>query len=129
MSSDEHAIRDVISTWLKATSAGDINTVVTLMSSDVVFLLPGRPPMKGRDSFIKAFSAGAQQMRMEGVSEVQEIQISGDLAYSWTHLTVTATPLNGGAAIERKGHILTVFRKQSDGKWVLIRDANLMATV
>ena len=32
--------------------------------------------------------------------EVQELQVSGDLAYCWTALTVRMTPLSGARASE-----------------------------
>ena len=44
---DEQAIRDLISNWLKFTSAGDVDAILRLMAEDVVFLLPGQAPMKG----------------------------------------------------------------------------------
>jgi uncharacterized protein (TIGR02246 family) len=42
MDPDEQAIRDVVSTWMAATKGGDIETVLTLMTDDVVFLAPGQ---------------------------------------------------------------------------------------
>jgi len=37
-------------------------------------------------------------------------------------------PADGSASIERAGDTLTVFRRQ-DGRWLLMRDANLLAPV
>jgi ketosteroid isomerase-like protein len=37
------------------------------------------------------------------------------------------TSLETGGKTERVGHVLTVFRKSASGKWLLARDANLMA--
>ena len=45
MQNDEQAIRQLVATWMAATKAGDMETVLSLMADDVVFLLPGRPPM------------------------------------------------------------------------------------
>jgi ketosteroid isomerase-like protein len=39
---------------------------------------------------------------------------------------VTATPTEGGDAMRRAGPVLSVFRKEPDGRWVLFRDANLL---
>jgi uncharacterized protein (TIGR02246 family) len=50
MQSDEQEIRQLVATWMAATKAGDIDTVLPLMTEDVVFLLPGRPPMIGKRS-------------------------------------------------------------------------------
>ena len=63
-----------------------------------------------------------------GTSEIQEIKILGDWAYMWASLTVVVTPPGGGRPITRKGHTLSVLQKQN-GRWVLVRDANMLATV
>jgi len=125
MSGDEQAIRELIATWNRETAAGDAAPLVNLMAEDVVFLTPGRPPMRGRDAFVTAFQAALKRFRIDPVSEVQEIQIADDLAYCWTHLTVTMTPINGGAAARRSGYTLTILRKQA-GAWVIARDANML---
>ena len=124
---DEQAIRDLIATWLRASAAGDTETVLSLMADDVVFLLPGRPPMCGKATFAAGQTA-LKDFRLEGNSEIQEIRVSGDWAYCWTKLTVVVTPLAGGAPIKRRANTLSVYRKQS-GKWLLYRDANLLAVV
>ena len=49
MSTDEQAIRDLIASWHRATAAGDVETVLTLMAEDVVFLVAGHPPTRGRN--------------------------------------------------------------------------------
>ena len=51
MQNDEQAIRELVATWIRASKAGDTPTVLGLMAEDVVFLVPGHPPMRGRDAF------------------------------------------------------------------------------
>jgi len=122
---DEQAIRDLIATWLSASKAGDTETVLGLMSDDVVFLVCGRPPMRGKKEF--AASQGAlKDVEMDGVSEIQEVRVLGDWAYVWTHLTVDFRPRAGGVAQKRAGNTLSILRKH-DGKWLLVRDANMLA--
>ena len=64
-------------------------------------------------------------MRIDPTSEVQEVQVSGDLAFVRAHLTVRVTPA-GGPPMERTGQTLSIFKKQN-GQWLLARDANLLA--
>lgn len=129
MQSDEEQIRQLVSTWLAASQAGDVDTVLTLMAEDVIFLVPGQPPMRKAD-FAAAARAqtGRAAPRIEGSSEIQEIKVVGDWAFMWTKLRVVATPSDGSPAIERAGHTLTVLKKEN-GKWLLARDANLLAPV
>ena len=84
--------------------------------------------MKGRGTFGEALRNLLTTHRIESTGEVQEVAVSGDLAYCWTTLTVRMVSLSGDSSNARTGHTLSVFRKQSDDSWVLIRDANLLPT-
>lgn len=126
MTNDEKAIRNVISSWQKAIAEGDLDRILTLMSEDVVFLTPGQPPMHGRETFAAASRTNAGQIDIEASGEPVEIQVSGDMAYAWTNLTVTITPRNGDTPTRRRGSTLSIFRKTAAGNWVLSRDANLL---
>lgn len=127
MPNDEQEIRDLVSTWMAATRSGDTETVLNLMADDVVFLVPGQPVMRKADF---AAAARAQSApggpKFEGTSEIQEIKVLGDWAFMWTRLTVVVTPPGGAQATTRSGHTLSVLKKER-GKWVLARDANLLA--
>jgi len=126
MRSDEQAIRDVFNDWQQASAIGDVSKLRDLMAEDVVFLLPGQPPMQGRETFIEAFESGLQKIRIQSSGEIQEIHVSGPLAYCWSHLSVNITPLAGGQPKRRSGYVLTILRKQPAGNWVVIRDANML---
>ena len=127
MNTDEQAIRDLVARWHRATAAGDVDTVLGLMADDVVFLVPGQPPMKGRSSLECGLRALLTQHRIESTGEVREVEVSGSLAYCWTDLNVRVVPLSGGDAKVRSGSALSILRKQATGSWVLARDANLLA--
>jgi len=127
MTADEQAIRDLVSTWLSATRAGDHETVLGLMAEDVVFLQPGQEPIRGRAAFAKMQQALAS-MDIDASNAIQEIRVFGDWAYCWNHLTIAVTPQHGGAPVKRSGHVLSVLQKQND-RWVIVRDANLLTVV
>ena len=125
MTADERDIRDLIATWMQASQAGDFATVLSLMTDDVIFLVPGREPF-GKQAFA-AMSQAMQGARMEGTSEIRELQILGDWAYLRNHLNITVTPA-AGVPVRRAGYTLTILRKQN-GRWLLARDANLLGLV
>ena len=126
-SEDEAQIRALIETWMVATRAGDVEAVMGLMTDDVVFLMPGRPAMSRADFEAAAkLQAGDAGPRIDGTSEIQEVQVAGGWAFARSHLTVTITPPGGGALpIVRAGPVLSVFRKEQ-GRWLLARDANML---
>lgn len=123
MTDDERAIREVVSTWLEATKRGDTETVLGLMTDDVVFLVPGMQPF-GREAFAAA-SNGMKGVRIEGTSDIRELQVLGDWAFIRNHIRMSITP-KGGATVQRSGWTLTLLRKEGDGRWRLARDANLV---
>ena len=126
MSNDDQSIRDLIAAWHEATSKGDLAQLLTLMADDVVFLVAGKSPMRGRDDFAAGFKKAIEGFHIQSSSQVQEIQVNGDWAYLWNYLVVTMTPKDGGTPNRRTGNVLSVLRKQPDGSWVMFRDANLL---
>jgi uncharacterized protein (TIGR02246 family) len=126
VSTDEEAIRSLVAQWHRATATGNVDAVLRLMAEDAVFLVAGKPPMKGRDAFEKGLRALLASHRVYSTGQVQEVQIAGNLAYCWTMLNVRIMPLSDGTPTVRSGSALSILRKRSDGSWVLVRDANLL---
>lgn len=109
---------------MSASKAGDLPTVLNLMSDDVIFMVPGREPF-GKE----AFKAGSEQMKdvkIDGTSEIQELKILDDWAWMRNKLRVTITVPNTPPTT-RSGYTLTILRKKPDGQWAIARDANLLA--
>ena len=127
MHGDEQAIRQLIATWLDASMAGDTETVLGLMTEDVVFLQPGQTPMRGRTGFATAQS-GLGKMRIKASSDIQEIRVFGGWAYCWNKMSVTISPEDGGDSVVRAGNVLSILRKQA-GAWQIFRDANMLTVV
>jgi uncharacterized protein (TIGR02246 family) len=131
MSSDEADIRALIQRWHEATALGDVDAVLALMSEDVEFFVAGKQSMKGRAAFAAGLRGLLKTHRIVSSGDVREVQVSGDLAFavSLLHVRIIATDAGGedvGGESVRSGHALSVFRRQADGSWLLIRDANLL---
>jgi len=128
MQRDEQEIRQLVTSWMQASKAGDIDTVLGLMTEDVVFLRAGQPPMIGKAAFAAAarIPPGQEGPQIDGTSEIQEITVSGDWAYMWSKLTVVVTPPGGASSNTRSGYTLSVLKRQN-GRWLLARDANMLS--
>lgn len=125
-SAEQQKVRSVIDKWLAASKAGDLETILTLMTEDAVFLT--RNGVMRREDFIASFQAMAGNVEIDGRPDIQEITIQGDLAVCWNKLEVRIKP-SGGNELTRAGDVLTVFHCSPDGQWRLWRDANLLAPV
>ena len=128
MGPDERAIREVHSTWIDAVNAGNLVCLLSLMADDVVFLNPGQAPV-GRDGFSPGFSTAHQEARINCISELEDVAVVGEVAYTLSRDSLSVTPRGGGEATQLAGHRITVYRKQPDGRWLLARDAHTLAPV
>jgi uncharacterized protein (TIGR02246 family) len=125
MTDDERAIRGLVTSWMKASQDGDVETVLGLMDDDAVFMVPGREPF-GKQAFAAA-SQAMKGMRMEGTNDIRELKVLGGWAYLRAFIQITMTP-SEGTPVRRAGYTLTILRKGADGRWRLARDANLLTS-
>ena len=125
---DEDAIRKVHASWINAVNAGDLARLLTLMTDDVVFLNPGREPI-GQREFPNGFLTGHQRSWIHCVSEIEEVAVFGEVAYTRCRDSLSVKPRTGGEATDLAGHRITIYRKQPDGAWLLARDAHTLSPV
>ena len=123
---DEQAIREMVDTWIEASKRGDLPTLLNLLADDVLFITPGREPF-GKEEFAAGNPPESMNdIKMEADIDIKEIKVAGPWAWMRSFLKVTFTPAEGDAT-KLSGHILTVLQKNSDGQWVIKRDANFVA--
>jgi uncharacterized protein (TIGR02246 family) len=126
MSPEERTIREVHATWIAAVNAGDATRLLSLMADDAVFLTPGQEPVS-RDTFPGGFLAAHEQHLIHCVSELHDVAVVGKVAYTWARDSLSIAPRAGGEPMYFAGHRLTVYRRQSDGCWLLARDAHTLS--
>jgi len=118
---DEQQIRQMVDTWLEASKAHDLPTLLNLLDDDVLFVTPGKEPF-GKE----AFASGNEQLPdMEATIDIREIEVVGDWAWMRSFLRVSFMQ-PGKDPVRHSGHILTILRKRPDGQWVIKRDANFV---
>lgn len=111
--------------WMRRAAAGDLEGILALTADHAIILSPGAGPIT-KAGFADDFQKVSAKARIEPRQQVKDLGISGDLAYAWSHMTITFTPKAGGAPMERSGHVLAVFRKTAGG-WRLARAAKLIS--
>ena len=112
--------------WRRLTAEGNLDGLLSLLSDDVIFLTPGNPPITKQD-FAAGFREVAAKARIDSTQDVKELRVSGEIAYAWSHLTIVLIPNDGGKRSESSGHVLSVYQRSPSGRWLLSRDANLVA--
>jgi uncharacterized protein (TIGR02246 family) len=123
MTDDARQIRELIDSWIAASNAGDVPALMDMMTDDVIFMTPGRPPF-GKAEFA-ADSERVKGAAIDAHAEVQEIDVFGPRAYIRNHVRVELSA-PGQPARRMSGYAMSVLRKEADGRWRIARDANLV---
>lgn len=123
MTDDERKIRELVEGWIAASKAGDLPALMDMMTDDIIFMTPGRPPF-GKAEFL-ADSERMKGAAVDGRAEVREIEVFGPCAYIRNHIQVELT-LHGQTPRRMSGYTMSVLRKEADGRWRIARDANLV---
>ena len=124
MTTDEKQIREWLDRWLAASSSGDYEKMLPMLADDMVFLVPGAPPF-GKAEFKAGWEGPMKGARIESKADLEECIVSGDYACTRTRLRVSITTADGNSS-SAQGYTLSVFRRGTDGRWLLARDANLL---
>jgi ketosteroid isomerase-like protein len=62
---------------------------------------------------------------IDGRAEIRELRVLGDWAWIRNRIDLTVTS-SEGEQTDRSGYTLSILNKGVDGKWRLVRDANLV---
>ena len=122
--SDEERIRETVRKWLEASKEGDSQSLSTMLDDDVLFTVPGRAPFGKREFF--AHDPG-KPYRFTAKADILEVVVHGDWALTRVHLEIGIEPVEGATTVRLTGPTMSVWRKTSDGRWVIWRDANMVA--
>lgn len=126
MKTDDQAIRDVHATWISAVNAGDLAQLLTLMADDAVLVNPGNAPLD-RSGFSAGFLDAHRKFKILCISELENIVINGNVAYAMSQDSLSLSTRSDGQITQLAGHRLTIYRKHTDDRWLLARDANTLA--
>lgn len=109
--------------WSTSASTDSIEKTLSYWADDAVVMPPGQPPLKGK--------AAIRQM-IEGTSKIPGFKISweplnvfvsqsGDMAYMIEQNQITMND-SLGRSITEHNKVVTVWRKEPDGKWKNVVD-------
>jgi ketosteroid isomerase-like protein len=119
------AIEAANAKFLEVFKRGDKAGLMANYASDAVVMMPNEEAWRGQDGMDKGFSGFLGQFTFkEGAATTTDVMVAGDLAvetgtYSWT-----LQPKAGGGEIKDRGKYLTVWKRQPDGTWKIVRDIN-----
>jgi len=117
---DADAVKKTGEEWVAAFRAKDPDQLGNLLAEDVVLLLPGCEPLRGRDAVLARFRETCARFDAEPGLAFADIRILDDTAVAWGEGTLRLKPLQGGVPILQRGDDMTVL--QRDGRrWKVVR--------
>jgi uncharacterized protein (TIGR02246 family) len=118
------AIEATNARFLAAFKRGDKAGMMTSYADDAIVMMPNAEAWRGRAGLDKGLGDLLGQMSFtDGSTTTLDVMVAGDLAVETGAFTWTLQP-RSGAEIRDKGKYLTVWKRQADGSWKIVRDIN-----
>ena len=120
---DEQAIRTIQQDWFQAWKSNDLEGQVAQYTDDAVSCPPNIAALKGKDAIRAAMKGGLPVSNPDGTIQTVKVEFSagGDLATSRDAYSLAWTDAQG-KHFAVTGNSVSVYRKQTDGKWKVVLD-------
>lgn len=118
------AIEAANARFADAFKRGDKIGLMANYADDAVIMMPNEVAWRGRAELDKGFTNFLNQMSFKGGGpNTEDVMLAGDLAVETGTFAWTLQP-KSGPEIKDKGKYLTVWKRQADGTWKIVRDIN-----
>jgi uncharacterized protein (TIGR02246 family) len=118
------AIKQLTQEWIEAVKARDVDRLLSLVTEDVVFLPPNGSPIKGKQAVGHLYRSLFTQFEVDQTANNEEIEVSGEWAFSWGAEILMLAPHSGGQPVRLHGKGMAILRRQHDGSWKFARGIN-----
>lgn len=119
---DARRIRILQEEFIAAFTAGDLDRLMAFYADDAVSMAPNVPAFVGKDAIRSVYVEVLPLYTSDFSYQLDEIEVSGDLAFLRITYVDTLTPTSGGEVIRNGGHALTILRRGPDGTWKVWRE-------
>jgi ketosteroid isomerase-like protein len=109
--------------YVTAINSNNLDTLLGVLTEDVVFLAPQEPVMVGKAAVRPWLEGYLKAFKTHWDKPVQEFVVNGEWAFERYSYKSTDTPAGGGAVVEDTGWGLVIYHRDTDGKWRVARDA------
>ncbi len=117
------AARQAHDAYVAAINSNNVDSMLAMLTDDVVFMAPNAPPFIGKDALRPWLTGYVEAFDTRWDKPVQEFVVNGDWAWERYSYTSTDTPKAGGDPIVGTGWGLIIYQRGADGVWRVARDA------
>ena len=118
----DQAIQKANSEFLTASKSGDAATIAAPYADNGVFLLPDGSCIRGRTEIEKMYRTSFEKAGPPTSTNLdsKNVVVDGDLAYEMGNAEVSG--MKEGKLVTRTSRYLTIWQRQPDGEWKIVRN-------
>ena len=117
---EQSAIEQLLISYRDALNASDPSKVLTLYTTDGVFMPTNAPTAKGQEQLKDSYEFVFKTIQIHIEFFIEEIVVSGDYAYAVTNSKGTALIHANGQTVSEENRELFVFQKDNE-QWKIAR--------
>ena len=112
---DIEALKSITDKVMKAFNEGDLESFMTTITDDAVFMPPGEPVIIGKEAIRNWYNF--DKIGFDVTISVDEIEVCGDWAFLRATWIGTQTQKESDETTEFKATDMSIHRRQPDGSW------------
>jgi uncharacterized protein (TIGR02246 family) len=125
-SADSEAVKQAFAKFNADIAAKNVDAIKAHYASDAVMILPDQAPFVGIDAIMKDYQTYGADPVGKYVPGAETVEVLSDgAAYGEVGYQTTFTNPKTKAVETQDRYNLTVYKKQSDGSWKVVRDVNV----
>jgi uncharacterized protein (TIGR02246 family) len=122
---DAEAVKQAFAKFNADIVAKNVEAIKAHYADDAVMVIPDQPPFVGIDAIMADYAAYAADPVGKYAPGAEKTEVSGDVAYGEVNYQSTFTNPKTKAVETQDRYNLTLYRKQPDGSWKVVRDVNV----
>ena len=119
---DEAALVAMGDKYVENVNSGDVATYMTAWAEDGIQMPPNAPSVYGKENIWQAMIPVFDNFHTKMSINTEETKVTGDWGYARGTYLFDLKPKAGGDPIHVDGKFLTIYQRQHDGSWLIIRD-------
>jgi uncharacterized protein (TIGR02246 family) len=120
---DKAAVETATTAFHQALRTNDLETFMSYVADDVVFMPPGEPPVRGRDAVRQWVTGFLAQYQTSSLTLAdREVRVGSGWAVELGTFEWALQPAAGGSPVVDRGTYMQVWTQQGDGTWRFARE-------
>jgi uncharacterized protein (TIGR02246 family) len=124
---DAEAVKQAFAKFNADIAAKNVEAITAHYADDAVMMIPGQAPFQGKEAIASDYKAYAADSAGKFVSGAEKTEVSAGGAVAFGEVNYQSTFTNPKTKVVETSdrYNLTVYKKQADGSWKVVRDVNV----